>query len=315
LWGATVVLGSGRERTRMSVAALGWGVSGVVAAWVARQRVSAGDLAYLRAFWADGFPNGAAWPVTAATRAFDHLLRVPPGIVWFLVAVGGLWVAVRRGQASGRPVLLTAVLGMGPVVATYIVAGLGWYPFADRLVLFLVPVAVVLVAQVRWAVVLAVPQLVISLFPVRHEDMRTIVRAVSAEREPGDAIYVYYGAAPAFAYYEKRGEMRGGTGVSSGVSADTGGCHRGDPARYVEELDRYRGRRLWLVVGHSVGGEDSLLTRALERTRPVVTTVTASDAFARLYAADTTSPGPVVRPLPRNDGRVVKIPGGCRTSG
>jgi hypothetical protein len=180
-----------------------------------------------------------------------------------------------------------------------VAAGLGWYPSADRLVLFLVPIAVLLIAQVRYTVLLALPQLVVSLFPVRHEDLRTIARAVLAQNESADAVYVYYGAAPAFSYYAR----------GTSVSADAGGCHRGAGERYFSELDRYHGRRLWLVVGHSYRGEDSLLTRYLGRTRPVLATVRADDAFARLYGPDTTETGPVVRPLPSTIGHDLA----CRT--
>lgn len=286
LWGATLVLGPARERVRMSLAAVGWGASAALAAWVSWHRVSSGDLAYLRAFWADGFPGNPA-------RALDHLMRVPPGVVWLALALIGLWIAVR---ARRTPLLL----GVGPVAAAYVAAVLGWYPFADRLVLFLVPIVVLLIAQVRWAVLLALPQLVVSLLPVRHEDLRTIARAVLAQNESGDAVYVYYGAVPAFSYYA------GGTSVS----ADAGGCHRGEGDKYFLELDRYRGRRLWLVVGHSYRGEDSLLTRYLGRTRPTLATVTANDAFARLYGPDTTATGLVVRPLPSTISRGLA----CRTS-
>jgi hypothetical protein len=124
---------------------------------------------------------------------------------------------------------------------------------------------------------------VVSLLPVRHEDMRTIARAVGA----GQAVYVYYGAGPAFAYYAK-----------TDVSYDIGGCHRADVEGYFRELDRYHGRPLWLVVGHAYRGEDSALTRYLGRDRAVLTTVTANDAFARLYAPDTDGTAIVVRPLP-----------------
>jgi hypothetical protein len=247
--------------------------------------VAPSDLAYLRAFWADGFPGSPA-------RALDHLMRVPPGVVWLALVVVGLWIAVRARRTA-------LLVGVGPVVAAYVAAGLGWYPFADRLVLFLVPIAVLLIAQVRWAVLLAVPQVVVSLFPVRHEDLRTVARAVAAQHEKGDAVYVYYGAVPAFSYYS----------AGTSVSADAGGCHRGAGERYFSELDRYRGRRLWLVVGHSYHSEDSLLTRYLGRTRPVLATVTASDAFARLYGPDTTESGLVVRPLPSIIGRDLA----CRT--
>jgi hypothetical protein len=308
LWGATLVLDRQTDgwaaRRRMSAAAVVWGASGAAAAWVAWTRVTASDRAYLRAFWSDGFPDSVWWPLAAPARAFDHLLRVPPGVVWLVLVMVGLWIAVNaRVTARDRALLL----GVGPVIAAMIAAALGFYPFADRLVLFLVPLALLLIAQIRaralLVVCLVLPQLVVSFLPVRHEDMRTIARALALQRAPGDAVYVYYGGAPAFTYYAAKTAVFGGPDRIADGSYDIGACHRGDLAGYFRELDRYeapqvRGRRLWLIVGHAYRGEDSAIARHLGQRRAVMATVTANDAFARLYGADTGGEEPVVRPLP-----------------
>jgi hypothetical protein len=214
-------------------------------------------------------------------------MRVPPGAVWLALSVVGLWLARRD-----------LLLGVGPVVAAFGAAAAGLYPFADRLVLFLVPVALLLVAVAletavsygRAGLVLAAcvlgPQLVLSLRPMAHEDMRTLVTAIVAQRQAGDAIYVYYGGGPAFAYY-----------AETNVRFDVGGCHRDDWSGYLAELDRYKGRRLWLVLGHAFGGEDSLMTRYLGQLRPTLTTVASNDAFARLYAPDTGRQRAMAQPL------------------
>jgi hypothetical protein len=224
------------------------------------------------------------------------LLRVPPGIVWVALAGVGLWISVRERRSA-------LLLGIGPVVATYLAGAVGVYPFADRLVLFLLPVVLLLVAAVlvarQWVglalgACLLIPQLVLSLRPSSHEDMRRLARAVATERSPDDAVYVYYGGGPAFAYYAK-------TDVPV-YAFDLGGCHRGDWPGYRAELDRYHGRRLWLVVGHAFRGEDSLFTGYLGATRATLTTVTANDAFARLYAPDTggvSSVAHALLPVPR----------------
>jgi len=294
LLGATLVLDGNVARRRMAAAAVVWGTSGAVAAWVAWHRVAVPDRHYLHAFWSAGFPTaglgGVVWPVTAPAAALGSLMRAPPGVVWLLLGLVGLWFARRE-----------LLLGVGPVLATLGAAAVGLYPFADRLVLFLVPVALLLVATTldtalshgRVGLVLAacvlVPQLVLSLRPMPHEDMRTLVRAIVAERQVGDAIYVYYGGVPAFGYYASRAQ--------TDVLYDAGGCHRDDGSAYLAELDRYTGRRLWLVLGHAFGGEDSLMTRYLGKVRPTLTTVTANDAFARLYAPDTGIQDAMAHPL------------------
>jgi hypothetical protein len=294
LSGATLVLDRPLVRRRMSAAACVWGPSAVAAAWVAWHRVSPADRLYLDAFWSAGFPShGLAllvWPLTATATVLGSLMRYPPGVVWLASSVVGLWiVAARRHQRA-------LLLGVGPVLAALVAAAAGVYPFADRLALFLVPVCLLLTGMALWrhpivATCVLVPQCIVALSPVQHEDMRTIAAAVAAHRQPGDAVYVYYGAAPSFAYY-----------AQTHVSYDAGGCHRDDWRAYLPELDRYTGRRVWLVVGHSVQREDSLLTRYMGSARATLETITANDAFARLYAPDVGAAS-VAPPLARGSAR------------
>ena len=76
----------------------------------------------------------------------------------------------------------------------------------------------------------------------RVQDLKPALAYMQARRRPGDAVYVYYGAGPSVTFY----------GARYGLSASeyvTGGCYPGDERRYLEEIDRFRGRpRLWLVA-------------------------------------------------------------------
>ena len=225
-----------------------WVLSAVPAVWIAEHRLSPSDRAYLNKFW----------------FTTDHLL------VWLVVVIAGVWLARRR--LSLVPVIAPAIVGIAADVA-------GLYPMASRLALYLMPSAVLAVAAVgRWWVVvpLVVLQGVESVFPEQHEDMRTVTTAMARERQPGDAVYVYYGARPTFAYYADT------TGVT------WGGCHRTDWPAYIRELSGLRGRkRVWLVVAHAFEGngvrEDSLLTRYMDATGRAYLTIPGRAAFATLY--------------------------------
>lgn len=253
-----------RQPRRALIASALWTASAVPAIWVAERSVS--DRAYLHAFWANGFWHGVSWPVTQSAQVLDDLFKMPPGVVWLLAILAGLWLMPRRQV-------------MAPVVAAMVAAGVGLYPFASRLALYLVPGALIAVAAIRrsWIIaVLVAAQAVEVMLLEAHEDMRTVTTAMARARQPGDGVYVYYGAVPTFEFYaDTAGIVRGG-------------CHRDDWPAYLKELDAFRGRpRVWLVVAHAFDRngvqEDSLLVRYLNATGRTYLTIEARSAFAILY--------------------------------
>jgi hypothetical protein len=79
----------------------------------------------------------------------------------------------------------------------------------------------------------------------RHEETRTVLAELAARRQPGDALYVFYGAERALRFYGPR------VGIEPS-EAVMGGCHRGEPREYLRELDRFRGSpRVWVVFAHA----------------------------------------------------------------
>ena len=95
----------------------------------------------------------------------------------------------------------------------------------------------------------------------RHEETRTVLQWLAARRQPGDVIYVYYGAERALRFYGPR------VGIEPSDAA-FGGCHRGQPREYLRELDRFRGRpRVWVVFAHAVSSlaEQPTIRGYLER--------------------------------------------------
>jgi len=95
----------------------------------------------------------------------------------------------------------------------------------------------------------------------RIEETRPLLRSVAARRDPGDAIYVYYGAGHALRFYGPRYGFHPGDYL-------LGGCHRGDTRAYLLDLDRFRGRRrLWVLFSHAQPhlGEEATMLAYLDR--------------------------------------------------
>lgn len=248
----------------------------------ARRRLTAADVAYLQRFWESAFlpvpPRSLrdlAWPLTRLNTAFGGgAMAYPlPGLFLGLALLGGrdLW---RRD----RPALLLLV---APFAITLAASTLRLYPFAPRTVLFLFPAALLLVAAGTSAVArlargwerraalgtaalcaaLAVLALLRYPPPYRPEDLKPVLAAVQRERQPGDAVYVYYGGDKAFRYYAGRFGFRPGDYVM-------GGCWRDDPRAFLRELDRFRGQaRLWVIITHALPElrEDTLILGYLDR--------------------------------------------------
>jgi len=127
--------------------------------------------------------------------------------------------------------------------------------------MFLLPICLLLVADagyslLRWAtgrqavagllalILLPVPinALVRDPVPQRPEDLRPVLEYVQQHAQPGDAIWVYYGAGMAFRYYQHL------LPVQAAVST----CDRSNPRGQLQQVDALRGqRRAWVVFTHT----------------------------------------------------------------
>ena len=189
------------------------------------------QIKYLVDFWAF-----AAAPLPP--RSYEELR-------WYLVALERI-AALPLGKEVGEMVLFAAILGavalfrrapndlarlLLPGVFAVLASGLGKYPLAYRLWLFMVP-ALLLVAAAGMGEVwersrpafplLAVVFLgVLSLQPIlfaayhlvrptRVEETRPLLEYWRAHRRPGEMLYVYEGAVPAVTYYALRGMVEFG---------------------------------------------------------------------------------------------------------
>lgn len=216
-------------------------------------------------YWGDTFMpmppfggEGIMWLKTAMLSAFENPAGLTPawlGLSCFAVGCVYLLVAKREHAA----ILLL------PLVLCLVASGLRKYPFGNRLVLFLVPVFVLVVAKGVEAVVTKIryagPVLGLALaaallvqpsltaarglkHPRTHEEIKPVLAHVRDRRQPGDLIYIYYGAQYPMQYYAPRYGFADGEYVLGKIA-------RRHPERYLAQLDALRGNaRVWIVFSH-----------------------------------------------------------------
>jgi hypothetical protein len=159
-----------------------------------------------------------------------------------------------------------------PLVFALVASGLHRYPFSDRFLLFAVPGLLLVLAkgfqELDRALRSSVPLVgllllaLLSWQPLQHavtllfhpytvEELRPVLAYVQAHEQPGDVIYVYYGAKPAFDYYSETHKFRASGPVIYGLEG------RNDWRIYENDVGRLRGdRRVWMIFSHTwTGGE------------------------------------------------------------
>ena len=175
-----------------------------------------------------------------------------------------------------------------PILAAIAASAVRMYPLGGRHTLYLLPILIVAAAAgwefltvtlrertgirsqwLMWGAALlflAAPLAAITrnLPPFYLEHLRPAAEYVREHWQAGDSLYVYYGAGQAFRYYAPRVGL-----ADSGYRL--GRCARGEPVKYLRELDEFRGRRrVWSLFTHATadGAELTLLREYLDRAGP-----------------------------------------------
>ncbi len=277
-----------RHRTALVVVGLAWVASFAVVYWV-NVRHGANNQ-YLAEYWAGYFlePSPSALPwlsvqwvdLFRSVGGYGGTIFPAAGLAAVLALVGVvvLW-------KDGRRVELSVLLGT--FAFTLLASLLHKYPFVGRLLLFLVPVAVLLVAhgtlavavaiwgRSRLAAVLVVAAVVYSpavevlhqtRYPFREEDVPAALRFVRDHWQPGDRIYVYngtsdVGAGPAFEFYTRPDRFPPGAVI-------LGGVHRQDPRGYQAEVNELAATpgRVWVLFAHQHQDEQAWIRAYFDAT-------------------------------------------------
>ncbi|MFN0177996.1 MAG: glycosyltransferase family 39 protein [Gemmatimonadales bacterium] len=244
-------------------------VSVLGAALLALLEEGTGNRASMAEAWRSVFmpwePVGAAvWAWERIPRPFVRELGVSRiASLGFAALVPLGWLALTRARSW-----ITAGVIAGPVLVTILAAALHVYPFANRLVSFLFPLAIIAIgaalgaagnrlrqahpalALLVWVAVVPIAIVAVERRPVlRRQEARQVFDYIAAHRRPGDPVYVYFTGWHAAAYYAPRARLD---------SADVviGRCFLGNLAGYHSELARLAGARpLWVFFVQEPGRE------------------------------------------------------------
>jgi uncharacterized membrane protein len=236
-----------------------------VAIWLlsfsAAYLVSLGSLSAdrtLLAYWQFGFapivPLNLNWYPASFLEMFDDPGGIPQTGLAALAFIVGMIALGRKSQFK------LGLLGL-PILVAVFVSALQKYPFAQRMILFLVPIWLMLIAagvadilmQTRnRTAVIGLALVILLLFqpaadaagilraPLVRVEIRPAVDYIRAHDQAGDLLYVYYAARIPFQYYAPR--------LNLSPDAVTIGKARSDWSGYFGEVDKQRGKsRVWFL--------------------------------------------------------------------
>ncbi len=210
------------------------------------------------------------WLLYASIKFFHNPLGFP--IVFALFGIVAFVAGCISLAAKNRQALLFL---LSPALATLFAAVLQKYPFHERLVLFLTPFAILLlaagVAQIRSSARPRAPSLGILLAllllaqpvasagyllvkPDYREEIKPVIQYVKQHQQQGDLLYIYQRGEYQFKYYANQYGYRDGdyiVGVDDLDAYDGNGVSEEESRRYKADLDKLRGHpRVWLILSH-----------------------------------------------------------------
>ena len=224
--------------------------------------------AYLVNYWKGAFAPLPPWlNIDWYPHHIGDMLRDPANLPTNIITIGllvlGLFSFIlRRWQLS---LILLASFGL-----TLVGSNLASYPFAGRLLLFLIPPLLLILTEglerirlglvklnriLAWLVsgILVVYFLygwVLGAYenirsPSKSEHIKPVMAYLSENYLKDDLIYVYYGARTAFEFYAP----------DYGIDRETyilGIDSQSDPYQYLKEIDNMlNGQRIWIVFSHN----------------------------------------------------------------
>lgn len=263
MWG-TLSLTYVRKRqwiglSRLIVSGLPWVLSLSICLMLSLRSLTADQT--LVSYWENSFmpfPPSSITDMRWFVNTFFEIFRNPTGL--YLTGVGALTFLLGciRLTADDSEKFLFLLIS---ILATLITSGFGFYPFGDRMILFLVPFFILLIARgvdyihtysftmsVLVICLLFLHPIVSSTYymvtPKKVEELRPVIKHIRQQWREGDVIYLYYASEPSFRYYSS----------SSGFSFEpciVGIEARNDWTEYLEDLERLRGHeRVWFLFSH-----------------------------------------------------------------
>lgn len=203
------------------------------------------------------------WFTLTFFRVFNNGLRASFPLLAAAVFLAGAFSMIRKRK---RELLLV----ISPAVFALLASGLHQYPFARRLLLFLVPALILYIAEGAEYIgklkppytavgALAVASLLIVgpliaasllfVHPTTREEIRPAIEYVENRRQPGDILYLYYGSIPAFDYYKSKFAIAEADYIV-GIAARDDWENQSNQT-YVADLEKLLGNnRVWVLFSH-----------------------------------------------------------------
>ncbi|MCR4337999.1 MAG: glycosyltransferase family 39 protein [Candidatus Omnitrophica bacterium] len=191
---------------------------------------------------------------------------------------------------------------IGPLLITILASIFQKYPFIGRTIVFLTPIAYILIAAGiektisvlrnlqpgRWTWILiflilsiyiqqGITTLILTTSKSTNEDLAPVLVEVRKRAQKTDLLYIYCGAQAQFEYYHQRFELQG---LPTVYGIDS----REDPQRYLQDINRLRGRgRVWFIFSHIWEDEDIVYLDHLDHIGKMLISIPSWNAGAFLY--------------------------------
>jgi hypothetical protein len=208
-----------------------------------------------------------------------------------------------------------AALALSPLVIALVASGAHLYPFLGRMLLFLVPTFLFMICLGAYYLLIALPLILQQLRKLKklewsdkdlkrywlfapiifslvlvigmihapkkliaptHEEMKPVLETLAQKVQPGDALYVYYGAQPSFQYYiESHGlknphlemSLKNVPRIEGTYQSYIDGLkQRNKPhafANTFQKLEDLHPKRLWVLLSHLYQQEEQDITQEL----------------------------------------------------
>lgn len=262
---------------------------------------------HLTRYWSGQFLpmppwENLSWYGIAAKSLFVNALGLPYSVTLIsILFCFGLAAFIKEKDITSVSLVL------GQILLTLGLSAFHLYPFYDRFLLFLVPGLILVISKAFdliyklldkgipkpfpaaiWlilAIVFLVPIVKSGVdnfvHPPHYEELKSVMLDFQDSLQPGDTLYIYYGAKPAFTYYSER------MGIKNPIFWGT--IARKDPQGYLAELDLLRGTsRVWFLFSHfytGAGGinEIDFITDYLDKIGTRMDVYSDSGAYIILY--------------------------------
>lgn len=241
--------------------------------------------------WQDAFlplgPAAGGWLRWAWAKALNLTGAQPAALPVFTgLAVLSLAQIVRRRAWT------LAWVALAPLAIHLGLSVLRVYPVEQRLMLYLLPCLALLLtygitslaAEARPRVAVAAVLIFVVYFPAgaigalpqQKEEFRYVRKGLERHYRPGQAVYLYYAAEPAWTFYEKTEAM------SIDPPVVVGTRRTGDPGGYVRELAELEGE-VWVALSHVPPMDERVILSILDHRGEWLFAIVARGSSAHLF--------------------------------